>query len=156
MIKPFIDDPCPGYGGQDRLDDINMFVDIEKPVQVYRNLHKNCFSVRQSGTVMFHTNYLAMENCDFVVNPGGRARVLKTGQKTVHAYIRGTIVDPKKTWKGQLPFAWDSVTYNPNRFDSFVVLNSENLPVKCAKYVDMYMDTILDESECSILAVFAA
>jgi len=154
--KPFIDDPSRDYTSQDRMEDIGLFVNIEKPVHVYRNLHKNCFSVRQSGTVMFHTNYLAMKNCDFVVNPGGRLKVLETGQKNVHAYVKGVIVNPTECYKGHLPFQWDQITYNPKKYETFVsISDSLRRSVKRAKFADLAM-MFGDDAECSILAGFCA
>ena len=46
-------------------------------VEVYYNLHKNCFSVRHAGRVWFHTNTVTLRNCKFAVQPAGRAKVLE-------------------------------------------------------------------------------
>ena len=48
--------------------------DINKPVEVYRNLHKNCWSVRQDGKVLFHTEYICLRDVKFVVQPAGREK----------------------------------------------------------------------------------
>lgn len=71
-------------------------IDYMKPVQVYRNLHAPAdgpgrYSVRQSGRIVAHTDYLTLEYATFHVSPAGRARVLREKRKNVHAYIAGLI-----------------------------------------------------------------
>ena len=60
-------------------------------VEVYKNLRKQCFSIRQKGKVIGYALVLAMSNVEFVVQQGGRKRVLESGQKNVHAFLRGDI-----------------------------------------------------------------
>ena len=46
-------------------------------IEVYRNLHKKCFSVRHKGRVVMHLQdheQLSLTNVKFVVQPAGRAR----------------------------------------------------------------------------------
>lgn len=99
-------------------------------VDVYFNLHKHVWSVRsrQTGLVTGHARVVAFScGADMVVRPSGRARVLETGQKNVHAFVRG--IDPElfndgwqvKSWLsfGQsLPDA-TRVCYNPRRAGHF-------------------------------------
>lgn len=49
-------------------------IDLEKPVQVYRNLHKKCWSIRQNGKVLIHTSYVVLRNVEFKVQPAGRQK----------------------------------------------------------------------------------
>lgn len=90
-------------------------LDPSKPVQVYRNLRKKCYSVRQSGRVVDHVHSLYLRDTKFVVQPAGRERVRREGRKNVHAYIQGIIV-PELEWIKQ-PRA---VFYDPYKFDTFV------------------------------------
>ena len=60
--------------------------------EVYYNLRKKLFSIRIKGKVKNHTNNVVIHNPKFVVQQGGRKRVLKTKQKNVHAFVRGTYV----------------------------------------------------------------
>lgn len=90
-------------------------LDPSKSVQVYRNLTKKCYSVRQGGRVVAHVHTLYLKDATFVVQPAGRMRVRREGRKNVHAYIKGTIV-PEVEWIKQPRL----VMYDPYKFDSFV------------------------------------
>jgi len=93
-------------------------IDYSKPVEVYRNLHKNCYSVRQGGLVKAHTDDICLKECSFHVNKKGRDRVRKLKRKEVHAWVKGVIrlypledlLYPRK------------VTYNPYYQDEFITL----------------------------------
>ena len=52
-------------------------------VEVYWNLRKNCYSVRdcKTGRVVEHTNSLWIRNALFVVRQAGREKVLRDKQK---------------------------------------------------------------------------
>lgn len=140
MSKPFIAEPCPEYKEQ-RIKDIYALIDPDKPVQVYRNLHKDCFSVRQAGIVRFHTKNLMLKNASFIVGLKGRERVLKERRKNVHAWVKGYVVNQSASIyepNGQtlFDFRWHSVTYNPYYMDTFYI-PGEDEPVKHAKWVDL-------------------
>jgi len=90
-------------------------------VEVYWNLHKDCFSVRalsgpDRGRVIAHTRLIDLADVTFVVQPGGRARVLAEGRKNVHAFVRGTVTASRDGLAG--PYV--EVTYNPYVTDAFV------------------------------------
>ncbi len=59
---------------------------------VYRNLTRRCWSIRERGRVIGHLQSLTLAGVVMVVRPGARARVLRTGHREVHAWIRGTVV----------------------------------------------------------------
>ncbi len=63
-------------------------------MEVYRNLHLPgvWFSVRQDGLVVGHTQGVCMVDVTFVTSEAGHARMLATGQRNVHAWLRGKIV----------------------------------------------------------------
>ena len=98
-------------------------IDLDKPIYVYRNLHKKGYSIKQSGIVVAHADRLCIRSCEFIVSEPGRQRVLKEKQKNVHAFIKGfyttsgmgTCAD-----RNDLPV---SITYNPYKNDSFVTKN---------------------------------
>lgn len=54
---------------------------------IYRNLHKDCFSIQLSRRVCLHTPSFAAEAAYLHVNQAGRARVIATRHKTVHALV---------------------------------------------------------------------
>jgi len=65
-----------------------------EPMRVYRNLHKDCWSIQQKNTkgrwlVVAHTDSITLRDCELRVSEAGRQRVLKEGRKNVHAYIQG-------------------------------------------------------------------
>lgn len=87
-------------------------------VEVYWNLRKDCYSVRalegiHKGRVIKHTDELFLEDVNFVVQEGGRQRVIRSKRKTVHAFVRGTISKNRK-------IVGKSITYNPYKYSSFV------------------------------------
>jgi hypothetical protein len=94
---------------------------IGERVEVYWNLHKDCFSVRalsgpDKGRVVAHTRIIDLADVTFVVRPAGRARVLAEGRKNVHAFVRGTVT---ASLDGVVT-PYTEVTYNPYVTDSFV------------------------------------
>lgn len=87
-------------------------IDYSKPVKVYRNLHKGCWSIKQNGLVKAHSDEVNLFDCEFLVNEKDRQRVIKTKRKNVHAFVKGYIWDT--------PFNLiKQVSYNPYVRDSF-------------------------------------
>ncbi len=95
-------------------------------VEVYFNLHKKLFSVRdcKTGRVVDRVCNIWIEDPEFVVRKAGREKVLREKKKNVHAFVRGKwiqnllvedaskILDHRKHSQ--------EVTYNPYKYDSFV------------------------------------
>lgn len=82
-------------------------------VEVYRNLHTQCFSVRHKGRVIDAAHSIMVRDAKFIVQPAGRAKVLREKRKNVHAFVRGTVVDELVIKIGP------QITYNPYKRDSF-------------------------------------
>ena len=100
-------------------------IDFDRKVYVYKNLHKDCWSVKQDGLVKMHTTELLMHNCSFRVSAKGRERVIKEKRKNVHAGVSGWIEAFGPTdWDDSHPHA-KSVTYNPYKYESFVYRDDE-------------------------------
>ncbi|MEF8794321.1 hypothetical protein [Thiohalorhabdus sp.] len=64
---------------------------------VYWNIHKKKWSVKAlegdwKGKVIAHAPTIRLDNVRFCVQEGGRDRVLKDGQKNVHAGVVGDLV----------------------------------------------------------------
>lgn len=112
----------------------NRDIDYTKPVFVYRNLTKDCFSVQQNGRVVAHAQNLSMRNNTFNVCESGRQKVLKTGQKNVHAKIKGFLVNNDHI--SNLP---NKINYNPYKYNSFVNtdLTNSTISVKSALLVKL-------------------
>lgn len=89
-------------------------------VFVYWNLHQDTFSVRDvKGRVVAHMDKMTLRDATFVVQPAGRARVIKEGVKNVHAGVRGTYTSSEASVRGAT-----GVTYNPFREGTFVKRSS--------------------------------
>lgn len=104
-------------------------------VDVYWNLHKSVWSVRnrKTGKVVLHAPSLVLYDCTFVVQPAGRDRVRREGKKNVHAFVRGTYVDGNVS----LPDGgYHQVMYNPYKYDNFVYRHSEEV-AKPSKVVQL-------------------
>ena len=69
---------------------------IMKRVQVYWNLHRGDYSVRQSGRVIDHVDSIILRDVRFNVAPAGRDKVRATGVKNVHATVTGYIDESVK------------------------------------------------------------
>ena len=101
-------------------------------VEVYFNLHKHVFSVRQcsTGRVILHTDKVHIRDPQFVVRKSGRDRVLREGKKNVHAFVRGDITVFNDFDPDYLDYTL--VSYNPYKFDTFVDV-CDIRPVRTAK-----------------------
>jgi len=66
-------------------------------VRVYWNLHQHCWSLQgrppsvKRPMIIGHAQMLHLHDCTFIVNEGGRKRVLIQQRKNVHAFVEGTI-----------------------------------------------------------------
>ena len=89
-------------------------------VEVYFNLHKYVWSVRQcsTGRVILHTDKVHIRDPQFVVRKSGRERVLREGKKNVHAFVRGEITYFDDFDPDYLDYTL--VSYNPYKHDTFV------------------------------------
>ena len=95
---------------------INQILSEDMEVGVYRNLHKQIFSVicRKTGRVIAHRTEVSLKNVKFHVRQGGRNKVVQTKSKNVHAFVYGNIsLEP--LGEGELI----EITYNPYRMGSF-------------------------------------
>lgn len=120
-------------------------------VEVYKNLHKNCWSVRHKGKVIDHTRKILLNHCELVVRAAGNKRVREEKRKNVHAFIRGRIAtesDKALMYKGLGPdesLPWEEIRYNPYTNTAFV--NSLGIPVHFAEWVELDLDIA---EECNV------
>ena len=109
-------------------------VDGSKPVRVYRNLHKNCVSVKQGGIVRCHAENVVLKDCKFIVSLAGQRRVRYEKKKNVHSFVEGYVFDSRKADKivdgtksdkeilaGDT--GWQAVYYNPYETDHWQLSN---------------------------------
>ena len=131
-MKPFLE-------AKNQLENAGELLDVNYPVEVYRNLHKQCWSVRQKGIVKYHTNYVFLRDVDFKVSQVGRERVVREKKKNVHAVVRGVLAKPT-SMPLELDPKYKSVYYNPYKYSSFVDRDTET-PIAHAEWADMMCDT---------------
>lgn len=96
-------------------------------VFVYRNLHTGTWSVKdkESNRVVRHTNAVYLRDVDFKVSKAGLERVRKEGRKNVHAGVLGFVDDVAEEMFEIYNSSLTEVTYNPYRYDSFVIKQTE-------------------------------
>lgn len=107
-------------------------IDYSRKVFVYKNLHKDCWSIKQDGLVKAHTEEVRMWDCAFQVNAKGRQKVLDEQRKNVHAGIKGYIDEV-------CDLEFDNaieVTYNPYKYNSFVDKITE-LPIYSSQFTKL-------------------
>ena len=102
-------------------------------VYIYRNLHRNLFSVRaktDEGTrVIAYCVCAVVSDVRFIVNPSGYKRAVNSGIRNVHAFVTGIIT----VWSGedlyglmpvvtekQIPKTGSLIHYNPFTGNTFV------------------------------------
>lgn len=98
--------------------------DENKSVKVYKNLHKNCWSIKQKNLVVAYADVLYLKDCIFKVNEKGRQRVISEKRKNVHAYVIGKIVDFNVE-------CIKKVTYNPYKYPFFYDVDDGNFLYNC-------------------------
>lgn len=124
-------------------------IDPSKPVRVYRNLHKQCLSVKQGNLVRCHVDNVVLKDCKFIVSKAGQRRVRNEKKKNVHAFVEGFVVNAREADHVDSSVSdaalcegksnWQLLYYNPYECDGFEssVTGSE---AKYADYVDLYAD----------------
>lgn len=72
-------------------------------VRVYRNLHKNCWSIqsktKKGWRLLRHATAVALADARYIVSQKGRERVLREQKKYVHAYVEGELLTDIHAWK---------------------------------------------------------
>ena len=95
-------------------------------VEVYFNLHKQVFSIRDKKTklVVAHAPCVTLQNVSFKVSQAGREKTIATKQKCVHAFVVGEFV-------GSTPIdgaddGLKSAYYNPYETIQFLDFHSKD------------------------------
>lgn len=111
---------------------------IGEKVMVYYNLHKSTFSIQKNGIVVGHADYVKLYDVEFRVREGGKEKVRSEKRKNVHAFVIGELQDFCVFPCDDIPEpdSSDVVTYNPYKYDSFVIKDTEE-PIYNASEVDM-------------------
>jgi len=93
-------------------------------VEVYFNLHKKVFSIKdkKTGLVVAHAPIVNLTHASFIVSEAGRQRVIKEQRKNVHARVVGTY-RPLHDEQGvyfKAPHGMRDAYYNPYKTETFV------------------------------------
>ena len=96
-----------------------------KRVQVYYNIRRGDYSVRQSGRVIDHVDTIVLRDVRFNVAPAGRDKVRATGVKNVHATVTGFIAADLHDYLLIDCGDHDHIAYNPFKYDQFVKITSD-------------------------------
>lgn len=96
---------------------------VDQKVRVYRNLHNGLMSVQiftpKGWRVAGHTADLDLKDVFFHVSQSGRNGVVKTGRKTVHAFIVGIVTEFHEYDHSEML----EIKYNPMKDAQFHTLN---------------------------------
>lgn len=90
-------------------------------IKVYWNSHKKLFSCLYKGKVVFRSGTVVLDNVDFKVNENGRAKVLRTKVKSVHAFVCGNMSYNNNI---KLESYKKEFRYDPYKGDSFFDKNT--------------------------------
>lgn len=107
-------------------------------VYVYRNLHKDCWSVSNGKRIQYHARALELTEVAFRVRKGGRAKVLREKKKAVHAFVVGE-VEIAGELLGPVPMEGAvEVTYNPYKNETFVRVDDGTAVFGAGRVVMLY------------------
>lgn len=93
---------------------------------VYRNLTRRCWSVREGGRVVAHVASAALADVALQASEPARQRFLRTGHRTVHAWARGRLVEAAR------PADAVRLSYRPAVASGFL---AAGMPVRKARIV---------------------
>ena len=111
---------------------------IGKKVMCYYDLHRHTFSVTYNGLVMLKADYLKLNDVEFRVRQGGKQKVRDEKRKNVHAFVIGNLDDYCEFPCRNIPVpeSNDVVTYNPYKYDSFVIKTTKE-PIYKSNKIEM-------------------
>jgi len=111
---------------------------------VYRNLHRDCFSVKLRGKVIDWPEHFIMNNAEFKVSNAGQNRARKQKQRNVHAYVAADNylkLDYSQAQAILEKNLFTQVYYNPFKTDTFVNCETGK-PIHNVEYLLGYQNKI--------------
>lgn len=89
--------------------------------KVYKNLNLDCYSIKElkTGLVVGYCDEAVILEATLVVQPSGRDKVRVTGQKNVHAYVKGGILslDGFVSREGRSVCVTGNEEFNPENYE---------------------------------------
>jgi hypothetical protein len=88
-------------------------------VQVYKNLNRDCFSIRdkKTGLVIAYASSVTLREAKFKVSAAGRLRVIRSGIRSVHGYVEGEFEAADLATPSSLV---NTAYYNPFKTEHFI------------------------------------
>lgn len=130
--------------------------DINRKIEVYRNLQTKLWSVRQDGLVIIHCDTIWLKNAKFIIQPAGQKRVRQEKVKHVHAFVRGFMCnaeDVRNAENSILKNEDDYLDYSNVYYDPYVCDTFEDkdtgLEIRESDFVDMDIN-----SESKVIAIW--
>lgn len=114
-------------------------IDQSKPVRVFKNPQRGCYSIMQNGRLKASAKQIRLGGAVFLVRESGRQRMLREQRMNIHAYIVGRLLDyahPENDDKRIGALRGRNAYYNPYRYGSFVDRETE-APLKAADLVQL-------------------
>ena len=97
-------------------------------VAVYKNLSRQCWSVRHRGKVVAHVREIALADVEFHVCEAARERVVRNRRREVHAWAKGAVI-------ATVPAGHRcAITYNPYGSKNFT-LRASGTAIHVAPFV---------------------
>ena len=72
---------------------MNNDIDRLKPVRVFKNWTRDCYSIMQDGVLKASASQVRLSDVEFLVRASGRDRMLRDARRNVHAYAVGLLID---------------------------------------------------------------
>lgn len=108
-------------------------------VFVYKNLHKDTYSLRTNGRVFRHSDWVMLSDVKFKVSETLRQKVIAERQKNIHAGPLGagwsTDVYEIRTRLLVVEKDLQEIYYNPYKTDSFVLKDNHDVRLSGASEV---------------------
>ena len=117
----------------------NRRINLSKPVKVYWNLQRNCYSVQQNGLVVAYANKIKLWAVRFKVNEKARQRVLKERRKNVHAFVVGSVGRLDNVDELDYPV---KIVYNPYKSGSFMSTSDCGRPIRATYSYGVCLETV--------------
>lgn len=102
-------------------------IDYTRPVRVFKNPRRGCYSIMQNGKIKASAKQIRLRDAEFTVRESGRQRMLRENRRNVHAWVVGELVDflhPDAVSNLDCLIGRNA-TYNPHRYASFVDRETE-------------------------------
>jgi hypothetical protein len=110
-------------------------------VSVHRNLNADSLTIKVGDLVHGHAKMVVLYDVKFSVSQKGNERVNAEGRKSVHAHVKGVIVeaqdveDVDKMYQKLEEYGYIRVYYNPYKVKTFVKYDSFEPIYECEKAI---------------------